>query len=312
MFNELPGICLDCGGPAVSVRENSGIKVPLGSRAQVISGLAAAIKRYDQNRGELQAHGKRARQIVLAEYDWDRKGEQMNAIYAMAIARAADSPAHGREARFTGIGGAVQFLHSVVSLKGMTTGMLALLLVGALCFMSLSNLRSQADAIVTDTLPGLAYAGAANSHLADAYRTLAFIVTDDLTRRSELKEQMDTIAQRTDNYLQQYRSSIFTDEDRANFELLEHERAAYTKIRDRVLALAAAGRRDEALNVFYKEVIPEQALAKKAGDRLLEYNMNEARSRGEHIMSACTRTQVLMVAVGLGVFVLGYFLGLFK
>src|SRR5260221_8661143 len=50
MFNELPVVCLDCGGPPVAVRENCGIKVPVGLRGKVVSGLAAAIRWYDQNR----------------------------------------------------------------------------------------------------------------------------------------------------------------------------------------------------------------------------------------------------------------------
>jgi glycosyltransferase involved in cell wall biosynthesis len=87
MFNELPVICLDCGGPAVAVREQCGVKVPLSSREKVVAGLAEAIRMYSGNRARLLADGKEARRTVLEHYDWDKKGVEMNACYLAAIAK---------------------------------------------------------------------------------------------------------------------------------------------------------------------------------------------------------------------------------
>jgi glycosyltransferase involved in cell wall biosynthesis len=84
MANELPVICLDCGGPAVAVTAESGIKVPLGPRRKVIEDLAAAIRLYAQNRALVGSHGKAAREIVLNDYDWDKKGAKMHERYLTA------------------------------------------------------------------------------------------------------------------------------------------------------------------------------------------------------------------------------------
>jgi len=82
MFNELPVICLDCAGPAVGVREGCGVKVSVQqNRQRVIEDLAAGIRRYDQDRPLLLSEGKAARQSILENYDWDKKGEQMNKVY---------------------------------------------------------------------------------------------------------------------------------------------------------------------------------------------------------------------------------------
>jgi glycosyltransferase involved in cell wall biosynthesis len=82
MFNELPVICLDCAGPAVAVREGCGVKVSVQqNRQRVIEDLAAGIRRYDQDRQLLLSQGKAARQSILENYDWDKKGEQMNKVY---------------------------------------------------------------------------------------------------------------------------------------------------------------------------------------------------------------------------------------
>ena len=85
MLNELPVVCLNCGGPAVAVRENCGINVPISTRAKVIADLAAAFRSYDQNRNALAEHGRIARKVVLENYDWDRKGEEMNRCYEAAV-----------------------------------------------------------------------------------------------------------------------------------------------------------------------------------------------------------------------------------
>lgn len=88
MFNELPVICLDCAGPAVGVREGCGVKVSVQqNRERVIEALAAGIRRYDQDRQLLLSHGKAARQSVLENYDWEKKGNQMNEVYEEVLKR---------------------------------------------------------------------------------------------------------------------------------------------------------------------------------------------------------------------------------
>jgi len=82
MFNELPVICLDCAGPAVAVRDGCGVKVSVQqTRQRVIADLATGIRRYDQDRQLLLAHGRTARQSILENYDWEKKGDQMNEVY---------------------------------------------------------------------------------------------------------------------------------------------------------------------------------------------------------------------------------------
>ena len=85
MANALPVICLDCAGPAILVADDCGIRVPLGTRAVVIANLAAAIRRYAEDAPLLRTHGQQARVRVGDRYEWDRKGEAMNAIYAEVL-----------------------------------------------------------------------------------------------------------------------------------------------------------------------------------------------------------------------------------
>ena len=81
LANSLPVICLATGGPDVAVNDRCGFKIPLGSRNSVVAGLAQAIRTYDRNRDLLLEHAKASRQILSREFDWQRKGEQMNQLY---------------------------------------------------------------------------------------------------------------------------------------------------------------------------------------------------------------------------------------
>jgi len=81
MCNAMPTICLAAGGPDTAIREDSGISVPLGSRAAVVAGLAEAIRNYDRDRERLVQDGAAARRSVEANYDWAHKGRRMNEFY---------------------------------------------------------------------------------------------------------------------------------------------------------------------------------------------------------------------------------------
>jgi len=310
MFNELPVICLDCGGPALAVQAGCGLKVPLGSRAAVIHGLADAIRHYDENRSRVARDGGQARQAILGNYDWDRKGEQMNELYQKAA--AADPVKPSGQTAYTGTGHAAKLLYRMISLKGLATGLLGLLLIGGLGFFSLSHLKTTAKGIVEDTLPGLSYAGQANAYLADAYRTLLIITTDDPKERLATRQTMEFLVKRTTDYLDRYQTSIFTEEDRDNFRTLQNLRKEFIATREEILKLADTGKKPEALALFHQSLIPKQAALKQAGEKLFEFNMREGRSRGQSIMNICTFTQVGVAAVLIVIFVLGFFIGLSK
>jgi hypothetical protein len=307
MFNELPVICLDCGGPAVAVQPGCGIRVPIGRRRRVIEELADAIRLYDRDRQTLLIHGQAARQTILKNYDWDQKGEQMKEVYDETLTQATEpSPTNSRHAR------AALASRRLVSFKGSLVAIAILLLVGTIGFLTLNHLKTQASLIVNDTLPGLSYAGEANAYIVDASRTLLFVTDKDAGRRRQIHDDIDSFGARTTRYLALYRNQIFGEEDRTNFEHLVEMRGKYLEIRDRILNLAAAGKENEALIVYNESLMPMHSEVKKAADKLFEYNMKQGQLRGQRIMRLCTITQIVLGLVSVLVFALGFFFGLFK
>ncbi len=85
MCNAMPTICLAVGGPETALQEGGGIAVPLGSRAEVVAGLAQALRSYDVDRERLLKDGQAARQSVERHYDWEHKGRRMDEFYRETV-----------------------------------------------------------------------------------------------------------------------------------------------------------------------------------------------------------------------------------
>jgi glycosyltransferase involved in cell wall biosynthesis len=79
-----PVVCLDLGGPAVQVNEQTGIKVIAKSPEQAVGDIADALVRLGRD-PELRVRLSLAgRQRVKEVFSWNRKGEWMNEAYATA------------------------------------------------------------------------------------------------------------------------------------------------------------------------------------------------------------------------------------
>ncbi|HIK29603.1 MAG: glycosyltransferase [Oscillatoriaceae bacterium SKW80] len=76
-----PVICLDLGGPATQVTEETGIKVPAMEPEAAVSGLAEAMVRLASD-AELRARmGEAGKKRVREFYDWDIKGKFFAQLY---------------------------------------------------------------------------------------------------------------------------------------------------------------------------------------------------------------------------------------
>ncbi len=197
-------------------------------------------------------------------------------------------------------------------IKIFCTSFVVLALAGVFGYFSLSRLKQNASLIVSDTLPGLSFAGEANAYLADASRTLLVVVSDDPVQQRAVRREISDLSGRTSRWLERYATQIFNAEDQANYDGLLAERKAYIAIREQVLDLAVAGKKTEALARYEQSLVPAHKRVKSAGDKLFDYNMRQGEVRGRNIMASCTVTQITVAVLCVVMFLVGFFLGLFK
>ncbi|MGI9072214.1 MAG: glycosyltransferase family 4 protein [Bryobacteraceae bacterium] len=83
----LPVICLDVGGPALIVTQQTGIKIAAASPEQVIRDLAKAMIRLGGDPLGRERLGKSARKHVRESFVWERKGEFISSTYNRVAGR---------------------------------------------------------------------------------------------------------------------------------------------------------------------------------------------------------------------------------
>jgi len=80
-----PVICLNLGGPAIQVTEETGIKVSAISPKQVVAELAAAMNQLASDPARRVKLGKSARERVGKHFAWERKGDFLMGIYSTIV-----------------------------------------------------------------------------------------------------------------------------------------------------------------------------------------------------------------------------------
>ncbi len=306
----LPAICLDCGGPRVAVKKGAGTRIPLGSRQQVIRDLATALRKYDGNRELVVEQGLAAREVIVRHYDWDKKGRSLDTIYLHAaeqkktLAAAAETPAK------SGIGNLFSRLFPV---QGLAVSAMILFFIGTAGFLSVDYLRKNAELIVTDTLPGLAEAGAANSSLAEAFnRTLLLLMAESPGEGAVYRKELDEFSQQTTQSLAVYEHNKFTPEELAVYNELLERREKYLAVRKEVVNLVDAQKAAEAKALCHSAMLPAYFEYKTSADNLLKFNAHQGKARGETILKICTVTQYVVAGIGIVLFVIGFTVGLLK
>jgi glycosyltransferase involved in cell wall biosynthesis len=76
-----PVLCLDLGGPAVQVTEETGFKVPAVKPEQSVSDLSAAMRVCANDYGLVSRMGEAARERVIEHFNWHKKGAQIAGLY---------------------------------------------------------------------------------------------------------------------------------------------------------------------------------------------------------------------------------------
>jgi glycosyltransferase involved in cell wall biosynthesis len=74
-------ICLDLGGPAVQVTDETGVKIPAVTPKQVVNDLAKAMLRVARDPELRRRMGEAGRKRLVESFAWDKKGEFLAGLY---------------------------------------------------------------------------------------------------------------------------------------------------------------------------------------------------------------------------------------
>ena len=74
-------LIVDYGGPGELVESTTGLKVPLGDRASIVSSLQDALDRVTSSPEALMAMAQAARSKVMQDFTWSAKARQISTVY---------------------------------------------------------------------------------------------------------------------------------------------------------------------------------------------------------------------------------------
>lgn len=83
----LPVVCLDSGGPAVLVDEDSGVKARCTTAADAISDMASALRKLGEDADTREAMGAHARRRAEHTFSWEAKALSLMDVYQDVVAR---------------------------------------------------------------------------------------------------------------------------------------------------------------------------------------------------------------------------------
>ena len=298
----MPVITFNHHGPAEITTEETAIRVPISSRQGTVQALSEALLKMARSPELRATMGRAGCDRIKAHYLWERHAEMMDDVYRRVF-QESELTAKLQQRTWS----------AIRSPKGIMLAAATLFLVGALEFSALYYLRNDARALVADTLPGLAYAGAANSSLAQAFNhTLLIMNESDPGKRVAYRKALEEYSQTTSESLDAYAKAIVSQADRSNFNTLLERRESYLILRTQVVDLAQNNRPAEAFALCKGSLVPAYENYRAAGEVLLEYNMQQGQSRSGSIMRLCLVTQFLVAVLGAVIFIVGFVIGFFK
>jgi glycosyltransferase involved in cell wall biosynthesis len=82
-----PVICLDMGGPALIVTEETGCKIDADTPEEAVAAIAKAMTILAADRGVHKSKGKHGKERIKTHFNWKIRGEQLAKRYSDIVAR---------------------------------------------------------------------------------------------------------------------------------------------------------------------------------------------------------------------------------
>lgn len=88
-------VVADYAGPGELVGPQTGFKLPIGSRVELIAALRDALARIADDPSDLAAMGDRGRDLVRSHFTWQAKAAQILEVYDWVLGRRVEKPVFG-------------------------------------------------------------------------------------------------------------------------------------------------------------------------------------------------------------------------
>ncbi|TWR90034.1 methyl-accepting chemotaxis protein [Pseudomonas saxonica] len=172
-----------------------------------------------------------------------------------------------------------------------------MLLMVVASYSRLLSIQTSAETVRTDSIPGVYYSSMVRSAWVDSFvLTLQLVGSSnqrDLT--SEDRKLYASYEERLNRELENYRGTIFDNQDRAEFNEFERLHQVYGKTLAQVLQLYENKEFAQAETLVSEQLAPVWASGRKQLNTLIDSNRSSATTASENISQAVTAAKVSML-----------------
>lgn len=172
-----------------------------------------------------------------------------------------------------------------------------MLLMVVASYSRLLSIQTSAETVRTDSIPGVYYSSMIRSAWVDSFVLTLQLVGSasqrDLT--SEDRKLYASYEERLNRELENYRGTIFDNQDQAQFDEFQRIHQMYGKTLGQVLQLYANKEFDQAEALVSEQLAPAWASGRKQLNTLIDSNRSSATTASENIAQAVTAAKVSML-----------------
>lgn len=172
-----------------------------------------------------------------------------------------------------------------------------MLLMVVASYSRLLSIESSEETVRTDSIPGVYYSSMVRSAWVDSY-VLTLQLVGSATQRdltSEDRKLYASYEDRMNQELDNYRTTIFDDQDRAEFDEFERIHGQYTKALAGVLQFYEDKKTEQADAMLNEQLAPLWAAGRKQLNAIIDTNRTQANHATETIANAVTTAKISMI-----------------
>ncbi|MCU1757845.1 MULTISPECIES: methyl-accepting chemotaxis protein [Pseudomonas] len=172
-----------------------------------------------------------------------------------------------------------------------------MLLMVVASYSRLLSIESSEETVRTDSIPGVYYSSMVRSAWVDSY-VLTLQLVGSATQRdltSEDRKLYASYEDRMNQELDNYRTTIFDDQDRAEFDEFERIHGQYTKALAGVLQFYEDKKTEQADAMLNEQLAPLWAAGRKQLNTIIDTNRTQANHATETIANAVTTAKISMI-----------------
>ncbi len=278
---------------------DTAIRVPVTTSEETITAMKNGILKLALEPELAERMGLAGQNRVKEVFTWEKQASRLDTMFAEAMDEQK----------------VLDTLHkttfeALFSIRGVFFALVLALGIAVVEFGVVRTLQSRTDRIVEHTLPRLSHIASANALLTESFsHTVIAVHTDDAEKRRQSIRAVEALTPRTTGELESYARLLRRDQTDTVLQSLLTQRADYLNARARIFELLDSGDRPAALQIYESQLIPSYDSYQRAGDLLLQSNIQEGRATGAALVWICRVTEIALVIAALVIFIIGFTVG---